>query len=143
MVVVGGNGRTGLDFMKKTFGYDPAVDSYTTPKADGFAWHNYWREDQEDWENVGIVSSLDATCKLYGIGYRPESNHLYQYFSEGMHVSMAGKPIFITEADLQSPCQSSDNDIKSKVNCRMGATTPTGRVTRYCALSTRNSVQAM
>lgn len=47
MTVVGGNGRTGLDFMKKTYGYDISIDSYTTPKADGFAWHNYWSEGQE------------------------------------------------------------------------------------------------
>ncbi|MFN8488721.1 MAG: hypothetical protein U0350_14060 [Caldilineaceae bacterium] len=40
MTVVGGNGRTGLDFMKKISGYDIGIDSYTTPKADGFAWHN-------------------------------------------------------------------------------------------------------
>lgn len=47
LTVVGGNGRTGLDFMKKTYGYDIGIDSYTPPKADGFAWHNYWQEGKK------------------------------------------------------------------------------------------------
>jgi hypothetical protein len=115
MTVVGGNGRTGLDFMKKTYGYDIGIDQYTTPKADGFAWHNYWREGQEAWEPVGgLTPSLDSTCNLLGKAYQPKSDHFYQYLSAGMEVSIAGKPTFITEADLQSPCQDSTNAIKSK-----------------------------
>jgi hypothetical protein len=91
------------------------MDAYTTPKADGFAWHNYWQEGQETWEPVGgVTSSLDPTCAFYGIEYRPGSDHLYQYYSAGMQVSIGNKPTFITEADLQSPCQNGANPILSK-----------------------------
>jgi hypothetical protein len=63
MVVFDGNGHTGLDFMKQVYGYDMEHNSYTPLKADGFAWHNYWRERQERWEPVpGGVPSLDLIC---------------------------------------------------------------------------------
>jgi hypothetical protein len=62
----------------------------------------------------GLIPSLDSTCALLGQTYKPISDHLYQYFSGGMETSMAGKPTFITEADLQSPCQNGQNAIKSK-----------------------------
>lgn len=114
MVVFDGNGRTGLDFMKDVYGYDIEYDSYTTPKADGFAWHNYWKEGQERWEPTGgLVPTLDSICPG-NENHNPHSDHLYQYFSGGMQVSMSGKPTFITEADLQSPCQNPANAIQSK-----------------------------
>ncbi|MFN8488724.1 MAG: hypothetical protein U0350_14075 [Caldilineaceae bacterium] len=117
-MTVDANDRTGLDFMKQTYGYDFDGDPTHPPaiKADGFAWHNYWREGQEAWEPLpGLVPSLDAICPG-NRSYLPKSDHLYQYFSAGMEVSMARshKPTFITEADLQSPCQNLENTIKSK-----------------------------
>jgi hypothetical protein len=114
MVVFEGNGRTGLDFMKKVYGYDIGLDTYSPPKADGFAWHNYWEEGQETWEPVpGIAPSLDVICPG-NRDYRPLSDHLYQYYSVGMQASIGDSPTFITEADLQSPCQNDENRITSK-----------------------------
>jgi hypothetical protein len=114
MVVFGGNGRTGLDFMKKIYGYDIGTDTHTTPKADGYAWHNYWQEGQEGWEDTGgVASSMDVYCPNNPTR-PPESDHLYQYYSVGMQASIGDSPTFITEADLQSPCQNDLNRIDSK-----------------------------
>lgn len=114
MLVVGGNGRTGLDFMKKVYGYDIGIDAFTTPKADGFVWHNYWREGQEMWEPpLGLTPTLDPICAKDN-QYKPYSDHFFQYLSGGMQQSMQPLPTFITEADLQSPCQNNNNPLPDK-----------------------------
>jgi hypothetical protein len=108
MVVVGGNGRTGLDFMKKVYGYDIWTGQDSTPKADGFAWHNYWRRGRERWlPPFGlpqIPPTVDDYCQVSD-QYEPYSDHLFQYLSAGMQQSISLLPTFITEADLMSPCQ--------------------------------------
>ncbi len=109
MVVIGENERTGLDFMKKTFGYDPeAADPDPDPKADGFAWHNYWSKGQETWlppfHGGNSAPTVDDYCDV-SIAYRPQTDHFFQYLSDGMQQSMSILPTFITEADLKSPCQ--------------------------------------
>jgi hypothetical protein len=108
MVVFGGNGRTGLDFMKKVYGYDIWTGQYSTPKADGFAWYNYWRNGRERWLPPFALSldppTVDDYCAV-DRNYRPQSDHVFQYLSAGMQQSISVLPTFITEADLMSPCQ--------------------------------------
>jgi len=102
--------RSGIDFMKKTFGYDPdATNPFPDPKADGFAWHNYWRPGHEAWEAIrGPVPSIDVVCTgkpLTDTQTVITSDHVIQYLSEGMLLQIAPRPTFITEADRKSPCQ--------------------------------------
>ena len=98
-------GRSGLDFMKKTFGYDYGADQSSTPKVDGFAWHNYWRKGREMWDPpLGLIPTVDELCAVDKTHKSP-SDHLFQYFSRGMEQSMMTLPTLITEADLLSPCQ--------------------------------------
>jgi hypothetical protein len=108
-IMVGeGNGRSGLDLMKKTFGYDLWTRESFEPKADGFAWHNYWRGGRERWlPPFGLPQSpptVDDYCRVSD-QYEPYSDHLFQYLSAGMQQSILLLPSFITEADLLSPCQ--------------------------------------
>lgn len=114
MVVFGGNGRTGLDFMKKVYGYDIGIDAYTTPKAAGFAWHNYWEKGQESWlPPFGLPQSpptVDDYCQISD-QYEPHSDHLFQYLSAEMQESISLLPAFITEADLLSPCQRGESGV--------------------------------
>jgi hypothetical protein len=106
--VVDGNGRSRLDFMKKVYGYDIAIDAHTTPKADGFAWHNYWRKGREIWlppyRGGQYPPTIDEYCEVSD-QYKPHTDHLFQYLSDGMQESISVLPSFITEADLMSPCQ--------------------------------------
>ncbi len=106
--VFGGNDRSGLDFMKKTFGYDIWTKQVTDPKVDGFAWHNYWRQGREMWlPPFGLEQSpptLDDYCDVNN-EYKPQTDHIFQYLSAGMQDNMSVLPTFITEADLKSPCQ--------------------------------------
>lgn len=116
--VVGGNRRSGLDFMKKVYGYDIGIDAYTTPKADGFAWHNYWRKDYEIWlppyRGTSYPPTVDDYCDAHQPvdpdgpnPYKPPTDHVFQYLSGGMQQSIQANALatFITEADLKSPCQ--------------------------------------
>ncbi|MFN8494407.1 MAG: hypothetical protein U0350_42800 [Caldilineaceae bacterium] len=114
--VVGGNDRSGMDFMKKVYGYDLGLDAHTTPKADGFAWHNYWRQDQEMWlppyRGGSFPPTVDEYCDAHLLAdpenqhpYKPPTDHFFQYLSGGMQQSIATLPTFITEGDLKSPCQ--------------------------------------
>jgi len=91
-MTVSASGQSGYAFMPNTF----------STKNDGYSWHNYWRQGKETW-----VSSGDP-C--------PASEHVFQYFPTGMQTTIMGsnKPAFITEADLFSPCQESDNPITDK-----------------------------
>ncbi len=99
--------RSGIDFMKQTFGYDPdAAEPYPEPKADGFAWHNYWRAGYETWQDIpGMVPTMDVLCPTNPLTHSLHSNHFIQYLSAGMQVQIGPRPTFITEADLKSPCQ--------------------------------------
>lgn len=102
--------RSGIDFMKQTFGYDPdASEPYPEPKADGFAWHNYWRAGHETWEAIpGMVPTVDVICAGKPITDTDtviSSDHFIQYLSAGMQVQIGPRPTFITEADVKSPCQ--------------------------------------
>lgn len=85
-------GQSGYDFMQTTF----------AAKRDGYSWHNYWRRDKENWKILG------EPC--------PDSEHVSQYFPNWLKtvITVGGKPAFVTEADLFSPCQESDNPIKDK-----------------------------
>lgn len=118
--VVDGNGRSGLDFMKKVYGYDIGIKAYTTPKADGFAWHNYWRKGHERWlppynggqQPTQLPPTVDDYCDAHQPvdpdepnPYKPPTDHFFQYLSDGMQQSIGVLPTFITEADLKSPCQ--------------------------------------
>jgi hypothetical protein len=89
-VTVGG--LSGYDFMPGTYG----------GKNDGYTWNNYWRKDREAWENE--------------INICPKNHHIFQYFPAEMQtrIRSSGKPTFITEADLFSPCQENGNPITSK-----------------------------
>ncbi len=117
--VVGGGQHSGLDFMKKTFGYDFAAPTQpASPKADGFSLHNYWEIGQEQWETNANVS-LDFFCDYAGGGIRDihiPSDHISQHLPDGIALTMrlSGKPIFISEADLLSPCQYSASTLLSK-----------------------------
>ncbi|MDY7080398.1 MAG: hypothetical protein SXV54_26255, partial [Chloroflexota bacterium] len=86
------SGQSGYAFMPNTF----------ATKSDGYSWHNYWRQGKEMWVSSG------NPC--------PASEHVLQYFPTGMQTTIMGssKPAFITEADLFSPCQESDNPITDK-----------------------------
>ena len=102
--------RSGIDFMKKTFGYDSdAANQLPTPKADGFAWHNYWRAGHEAWADIeGQTPTLDVPCfgkALTDTATVIASDHFIQYLPEGMLAQIGPRPTFITEADLKSPCQ--------------------------------------
>ncbi len=91
-MTVSANGQSGYDLMPNTF----------TNKNDGYSWHNYWRQGQENW---GYTSSF---C--------PASHHIFQYFPLGLQatITATSKPTFITEADLFSPCQDSGNPVINK-----------------------------
>ena len=117
-IVVGGNDRSGMDFMKKVYGYDVGIDAYTTPKADGFAWHNYWRKGREVWlppyRGTLFPPTVDEYCDASHSTdpdnpqpYKPATDHFFQYLSGGMQQSINANtlPTFITEGDLKSPCQ--------------------------------------
>jgi len=84
--------KSGYAFMPNTF----------ATKNDGYSWHNYWRQGGETW-----VSSGDP-C--------PASEHVFQYFPPELQATIlnSSKPAFVTEADLFSPCQESDNPITDK-----------------------------
>jgi len=86
------SGQSGYAFMLNTF----------TDKNDGYSWHNYWREGKETWKLSG------NPC--------PASEHVFQYFPPELQMTIAdsGKPAFVTEADLFSPCQESDNPITNR-----------------------------
>ena len=86
------SGQSGYAFMPNTF----------STKNDGYSWHNYWRQGQENWVHTG------DPC--------PASHHVFQYFPQWLQTSIASssKPAFITEADLFSPCQDDDNPVKDK-----------------------------
>ncbi|MCX6045634.1 MAG: hypothetical protein NT075_11025 [Chloroflexi bacterium] len=110
--VEGGGQHSGLDFMKKTYGYDYATINQVPAKADGFSLHNYWQAGQETWDTRGGVS-FDGYCDYEHGGIKnlpkalkPVSDHITQYFPDGMAVTMrqSGKPMLITEADLVAPC---------------------------------------
>ncbi len=86
------SGQSGYDFMPNTF----------TTKNDGYSWHNYWRQGQENWVHTG------DPC--------PVSHHVFQYFPQWLQtfIVASSKPAFITEADLFSPCQDNGNPVKDK-----------------------------
>lgn len=102
ITVFDGNERSGLDFMKQTFGYDLSTKKFSTPKADGFAWHNYWHKEHEIWDPP--LGPIDELCARDPI-HPSQSDHFFQYLSLGMGTSMMTRPTLITEADLLSPCQ--------------------------------------
>jgi len=85
-------GQSGYDLMQTTY----------TAKNDGYSWHNYWKQSREFWAVTG------DPC--------PTSNHVFQYFPQWLQteITSSGKPSFITEADLLSPCQASGNSITDK-----------------------------
>jgi len=84
----------GYDFMENTYRY----------KNDGLAWHNYWFQGKEFWS--------DTWCA----GGNQTSHHVAQYFPTYLadEVVGSGKPTFILEADLLSPCQQALNPIQNK-----------------------------
>ncbi|MFN8488717.1 MAG: hypothetical protein U0350_14040 [Caldilineaceae bacterium] len=107
-----GGQHAGFDFMKKIYGYDYATTNQVPAKADSFGLHNYWRAGQETWDAKGGVS-FDAYCDYEHDGIKdlpkaltPMSDHITQYFPDGMAVTMrqSGKPVLMTEADLLAPC---------------------------------------
>ena len=98
--------RSGIDFMTQTFGYNrEAADPFPDPKADGFAWHNYWRAGHEAWQVIGTVPTMDVFCPSNPPTRTLRSDHFIQYLSAGMAHQIGRRPTFITEADMKSPCQ--------------------------------------
>lgn len=85
-------------------GYDFMQATYTT-KNDGYSWHNYWAQSKEFWGDSDDPNILCLT-----------SYHVFQYFPEWLQseIVSSGKPAFITEADLFSPCQVDNNPIQDK-----------------------------
>jgi hypothetical protein len=112
--------QSGFDYMKKTYGYDFDAGPLNQPpaKADGFSLHNYWRAGREAWDSYHGGISHDFICNYpQGIpDFQPSSDHLSQYFPDAMAVTMrgSGKPVFITEADLLSPCQQPPSSLTRK-----------------------------
>jgi hypothetical protein len=92
--VIGGG--SGYDWMQQTY----------TIKNDGYAWHNYWRQAKELWQSNFCP---DANSE-------PTSDHIFQYFPQWLQTEIAssGKPAFIVEADLLSPCPGPSHTITNK-----------------------------
>jgi hypothetical protein len=90
----------------EAYGYDYMRDVYTT-KNDGWSWHNYWRQAKEFWQSDFCQGESPPD---------PTSDHLYQYFPQWLRdeISNSGKPAFITEADLLSPCQQPVHTVVNK-----------------------------
>ena len=85
-------------------GYEVISTTYSTYN-DGFAWHNYWRPGKEIWDNSFCPTNSST----------PAGDHVFQYFPSAMRANIQGrgKPAFITEADLYSPCQGWYNPLMS------------------------------
>ena len=85
-------------------GYEVISTTYSTYN-DGFAWHNYWRPGKELWDNSFCPTNSSI----------PAGDHVFQYFPSAMRTNIqgSGKPAFITEADLYSPCQGWYNPLMS------------------------------
>lgn len=92
-------------------GYDAMPRTYTQDN-DGYSWNNYWQRNGEIWSD-----SADTTCDPVDDGDDiVGSHHVFQYFSDRIQqaISESGKPTFITEADLFSPCQLKRAKLRSK-----------------------------
>jgi hypothetical protein len=85
----------GDDYMEETYRY----------KNDGIAWHNYWFQAKEFWS--------DSFCSDPS---NQMSHHVAQYFPSYLsdQIVTSGKPTFILEADLYSPCSLAGNPIQRK-----------------------------
>lgn len=62
-----GEEKSGLDYMKETFGIDfENPMEMRGPKADGFSWHNYFNLGQEGWlepyNMPGAAAVVDGYC---------------------------------------------------------------------------------
>lgn len=121
MPLVGGEDQGGMDFMTKTFGVD-LYGNPMTPKADGFAIHNYWRAGGEFWlpplpDYHTAIPVVDFHCQAHENDpekYKPPTYHLLQYLSVHLLDALTRRPTFITEADLLSNCQDAENLIQYK-----------------------------
>lgn len=73
-------------------GYD-YMERYYRQENDGYTWNNYWNAGKESW--------------YIGSGCSVSSNHIVQFFPSWLvwEIRGSGKPAYITEADLLSPCQ--------------------------------------
>jgi len=93
-------------------GYDLMFFTYTSMN-DGYSWHNYWRRNKETWDDNFCPSKSSL----------PSSDHLFQYFQPWLQdqIAESGKPAFITEADLLSPCPNQGNLLTNK-DANSGAT---------------------
>lgn len=118
--LVGGENQGGMDFMTKTFGVD-LHGNPLTPKADGFAIHNYWREGGEVWlppppDQHTVVPVVHFHCQVHrnDPNYKPPTYHLLQYLSKYLLDGMTRRSTFITEADLLSNCQDAENPLQYK-----------------------------
>ncbi len=125
--LIGGENQGGTDFMTKTFGVD-LNGNLITPKADGFAIHNYWREGKElslppyfptafpvvHWHYQAHANEDPEEEAPEEKKYEPPTHHLLQYMSDSLMDSMSRLPTFITEADLLSNCQDAGNPLQYK-----------------------------
>jgi hypothetical protein len=85
----------GYDYMEETYRY----------KNDGLVWHNYWFQAKEFWSDSFCSNPANQT-----------SHHVAQYFPAYLsdQIATSGKPTFILEGDLYSPCLLQGNPIKDK-----------------------------
>lgn len=85
----------GYDYMEEVYRY----------KNDGIVWHNYWFQAKEFWDNNFCTGPA-----------APTSHHIAQYFPIYLaeEIAASGRPTFILEADLLSPCQLQGNPIQNK-----------------------------
>lgn len=93
-------------------GYDAMPRTYTRDN-DGYSWNNYWRQQGEFWSNSPADDSCDP---VDDDNNRVGSHHVFQYFSARIQQAIvdSGKPTFITEADIFSPCQLASTNLRTK-----------------------------
>lgn len=102
------NGKSGIDYMKQVYGYDFETHKSTTPKVDGFSWHNYWNTGEENWHEIAF-HSLTLYCAGKDADEKTEGEHFIQYLSgtiiDQINNATYRPHTFITESDRKSPCQ--------------------------------------
>lgn len=90
-------------FPSEIAGYEFIEELYRY-KNDGIAWHNYFLLSKETWDANGCDDEA------------MNSHHIVQYFPPYLaeEIATSGKPTFILEADLYSPCQRGNNSLQDK-----------------------------
>ncbi|MCX6047692.1 MAG: hypothetical protein NT075_21550 [Chloroflexi bacterium] len=106
MAVDGVNGQSGYDFMPKT---------YNSDRFEGYSWHNYWAYGTEQ-----LDFNMDVNYCFNHSDYISTSQHLFQYLPRWMidHLIQRKKPVFMTEADVMSPCQEDLHNVMTMANSK-------------------------